>query len=83
MHRRCLFALVAVGTVYFPCAAYGQYTDPRTYVNTPVGTEVNWTINARHSISFLFAKAVVHENAPIYTELALRYFYSRGGKASQ
>jgi len=47
--------------------------------NLTLGTEANWTINSRNGIVFLFARSVVHENAPMFTEVALKYFYSWGG----
>jgi hypothetical protein len=47
--------------------------------NLTVGTETYWTVNSRNSIAFLFAKSVVHENAPISTQVALKYFYSWDG----
>jgi hypothetical protein len=43
-----------------------------------VGTEANWTINSRNALAFVFAKAAVHDNAPAYTGVALKYFYSWG-----
>jgi hypothetical protein len=46
--------------------------------NLTLGTETNWTLNSRNSIAFLFAKSVVHVNAPIFTQVALKYFYSWG-----
>jgi len=46
--------------------------------NLTVGTETYWALNSRHSIAFLFAKSVVHENAPNFTQVALKYFYSWG-----
>jgi len=46
--------------------------------NLTVGTEAYWTLNARHSIAFLFAKSVIHENAPIFTAVAFKYIYSWG-----
>jgi hypothetical protein len=46
--------------------------------NLTVGTETNWTINSRNAIGVLFAKSIVHENAPSLTEVALKYFYSWG-----
>ena len=46
--------------------------------NLTVGTETFWTLNSRNSIAFLFAKSVVHENAPIFTAVAVKYFYSWG-----
>ena len=47
--------------------------------NLNVGTETYWTLSSRHSIAFLFAKSVMHENGPIFTEVALKYFHSWGG----
>jgi len=35
MHRRGSFAFVAIGTVCLPSLAHGQFSDPRTYANTP------------------------------------------------
>ena len=46
--------------------------------NLTVGTEMFWTLNSRNSIAFLFAKSVVHENAPLFTAVAVKYFYSWG-----
>src|SRR3974377_2205940 len=37
MHRRRLSAFVASGAVCIPGVVYGQFTDPRTYANTPAG----------------------------------------------
>jgi hypothetical protein len=45
-----------------------------------VGTETNWSLSARHSFSFVLAKSVVHVNAPTYTGVAVKYFYSWGGR---
>ena len=46
--------------------------------NLSLGTETNWNINSRNTIAFSFAKSVVHVNAPIFTEMALKYFHSWG-----
>jgi hypothetical protein len=35
--------------------------------NLAVGAEASWALNSRNSIALVFAKAVVHENAPAYT----------------
>jgi hypothetical protein len=43
-----------------------------------VGAEASWAFNSRNSIALVFAKAVVHENAPAYTGVWLKYFYSWG-----
>ena len=37
MHRRRLSAFVAIILVCVPGVVYGQFTDPRTYANTPAG----------------------------------------------
>jgi hypothetical protein len=47
--------------------------------NLTVGSETYWTVNSRNSIALLFAKSVVHENAAIFTAVALKYFYSWDG----
>jgi len=46
--------------------------------NLTVGTETYWTVTPRNSIALLFAKSVVHVNAPIFKEVALKYFCSWG-----
>ena len=43
-----------------------------------VGAEANWALNSRNSIALVFAKAIVHENAPAYTGVSLKYFYTWG-----
>src|SRR5262249_47596045 len=52
-----------------------QYDAPKR----PTGpTEWIWHIGPRNSVAFLFAKSVVHVNAPIFTQVAVKYFYSWG-----
>jgi hypothetical protein len=46
--------------------------------NLTVGTEANWTPNSHNSLSFVFAKALVHTNAPAYTGVSVGYTYSWG-----
>ena len=46
--------------------------------NLTVGAEASWAVNSRNSIALVFAKAIVHENAPAYTGVSLKYFYSWG-----
>jgi hypothetical protein len=46
--------------------------------NLTVGTETYWTIDPRNSLAFVFAKSVIHENAPISTEVVLKYLYTWG-----
>lgn len=43
-----------------------------------IGTETYWTLHSRHTITFLFAKSIVHIDAPMFTEVALKYFYNWG-----
>jgi hypothetical protein len=43
-----------------------------------VGTETYWTLNSRNTVAFTFAKSVVHVNAPNFSEVVLKYFYSWG-----
>jgi hypothetical protein len=43
-----------------------------------MGTEVNWSPNSHHSLDLVFAKALVHENAPTNTAVTLKYVYSWG-----
>ena len=45
-----------------------------------VGTETSWSPTPRSSFVFVLAKSVVHENAPAYTAVGLKYFYSWGGR---
>jgi hypothetical protein len=44
--------------------------------NLIVGTEANWSPNAHSSLSVVFAKAVIHTNAPAYTGVSVAYVYS-------
>jgi len=44
--------------------------------NLTVGTEASWSPNARNSFALVLAKSVVHENAPAYTGVAIKYFRS-------
>ncbi|HEX8815865.1 MAG TPA: transporter [Terriglobales bacterium] len=41
-----------------------------------LGSEMNVAVNARHSFTFKFAKAVVHENAPTQTGFEVKYSYT-------
>jgi len=45
-----------------------------------VGTETNWSPTPRNSLVFVLEKSVVHQNAPSYTGVELKYFYSWGGR---
>jgi len=45
-----------------------------------LGTETNWSPTPRSSFVFVLAKSVVHQNAPSYTAVAIKYFYSWGGR---
>ena len=47
--------------------------------NLTAGTEVSWSPSSNHSLTFLFAKALMYRNAPAETVVALKYVYSWGG----
>ena len=49
-----------------------------TQENLTVGAEASWTPNAHNSLDVVFAKALVHRNAPTYTGVSLSYTYSWG-----
>jgi hypothetical protein len=40
-----------------------------------VGSEMNVSINARHSLLFEFAKAAVHQNSPAVVGFSVKYDY--------
>jgi hypothetical protein len=46
--------------------------------NFILGSEVNVSLNARNTLIFVFAKALVHENGPNSTGFAVRYDYTWG-----
>jgi hypothetical protein len=46
--------------------------------NLTLGTETSWTLNSRNTVAFSFAKSVVHVNAPNFSEVTLKYFYTWG-----
>jgi hypothetical protein len=41
-----------------------------------VGAEASWSPAARHSLTLVVAKALVHDNAPAFTGVVVRYAYS-------
>lgn len=43
-----------------------------------VGAEAHWLANSHNSLGLVFAKALVHTNAPNYTGVVLKYVYSWG-----
>jgi len=43
-----------------------------------LGSEVNWEPGSHNSFQLVFATSVVHQNAPPYTGVAIRYTYSWG-----
>ena len=49
-----------------------------TQENLTVGAEASWAPNAHNSLDVVFAKALVHRNAPSYTGVSLSYTYSWG-----
>jgi hypothetical protein len=44
--------------------------------NFILGSEINITLNARNSLTFEFAKAVVHQNGPTLVGFSVRYDYT-------
>jgi hypothetical protein len=46
--------------------------------NLIVGSEMNVSINSRHSLLLEFAKAVIHHNSPAVVGLAVKYDYTWG-----
>lgn len=48
--------------------------------NFIVGTEANWSPNSHNSLNVVFAKAVVHRNAPASTSVSAGYTYSWGAE---
>jgi len=46
--------------------------------NLTVGAEASWSPNSDNSFNLVFAKALVHRNAPAYTGIAIKYVYSWG-----
>jgi len=46
--------------------------------NLTAGAEASWSPNAQNSLDLVFAKALVHRNAPAYAGIALKYVYSWG-----
>lgn len=46
--------------------------------NLIVGSEMNWSINARHSLLLAVAKAAVHHNGPAIVGFSVKYDYTWG-----
>ena len=46
--------------------------------NLTVGAEASWSPNSHSSLDVVFAKALVHRNAPAYTGVSVSYTYSWG-----
>ena len=46
--------------------------------NLVLGSDVNVSLNARNSLVFQFAKAVVHQNGPALTGFAVKYIFTWG-----
>jgi hypothetical protein len=46
--------------------------------NVILGSELNVSLNARHSLLFEFAKAVVHQNSPAVVGFSVKYDYTWG-----
>ena len=44
--------------------------------NVIVGTEMNLSVDSRHSLLFGYAKAVVHQNGPALTGFTVKYDYA-------
>jgi hypothetical protein len=43
-----------------------------------MGGEAHWSPNSHNSLNLVFAKAVVHSNAPAYTGVVVKYVYTWG-----
>jgi len=41
-----------------------------------LGIELNWALSSRNSLGFVAATSPVHKNAPAYSGVVLKYFYS-------
>ena len=90
MDKRPVIICLALAVLHTHACA--QFTDPRTYENTPVGvnqlelayayvrsnTSIVVSPNSRNSFTFEFAKAAVHRNGPSLTGFAVRYDYIWG-----
>jgi len=48
--------------------------------NLTVGMEAHWSPNSLHSLTLVFARALVHVNAPNYTGVVVKYVYSWGNE---
>jgi hypothetical protein len=46
--------------------------------NLTLGTEASWAPTAHTSLDVVFAKALVHRNAPAFTGVSVSYVYSWG-----
>jgi hypothetical protein len=46
--------------------------------NFILGSEINIALNARNSLTFEFAKAIVHQNGPALVGFSVRYDYTWG-----
>ena len=46
--------------------------------NLTLGAEASWAPNSHNSLDFVFAKALVHRNAPAFTGVSVSYVYSWG-----
>jgi hypothetical protein len=46
--------------------------------NLIVGTEAHWLPDSHNSLGIVFARALVHKNAPNYTGVVVKYVYSWG-----
>jgi len=49
--------------------------------NLTAGAEASWSLDSHNSLDLVFAKELVHKNAPAYTGIALKYVYSWGSGA--
>jgi len=83
VRKRLLFACLALAVLGFPCRLFAQFTDPRTYDNTPIGVnqlELAYTYahsNASIDTSIIVAGAKFNLNQGAITYTRLFSFFGR------
>lgn len=83
MRKRLLFACLALAVLGLPCRLFAQFTDPRTYDNTPIGVnqlELAYTYahsNASIDTSIIVAGAKFNLNQGAITYTRLFSFFGR------
>jgi len=83
VRKRLLFACLALAVLGLPCRLFAQFTDPRTYDNTPIGVnqlELAYTYahsNASIDTSIIVAGAKFNLNQGAITYTRLFSFFGR------